>query len=154
MRYDSRLSSVLHVLLHMAEFERPVTSERLAMVMRTNPVVVRRTMGTLREAGFVTSGKGHGGGWSLSCDFERVTLHDIYAALGAPEIFAMGHRSEAPDCLVEQSVNAALASAFAEAQALLLGRLGEVTLASLSTDFHARLAGRPPCGREVLSDVG
>lgn len=55
------MSGVLHVLLHMAEADGPITSERLAMMMGTNPVVVRRTMAGLRDLGLVASGKGHGG---------------------------------------------------------------------------------------------
>jgi len=51
----------------------------------------------------------------------------------------MGNRTEAPGCLVEEAVNAALNTAFAEAKQLLLQRFGEVTLATLSEDFHARL---------------
>jgi len=142
MKRDSRLSGVLHVLLHMAELDRPVTSEMLAMVMNTNPVVVRRTMAGLREAGFVTSEKGHGGGWTLACDLQAVTLRDIYAALGSPELLAMGNRTETPGCLVEQAVNAALDGAFREAETLLLARLGEVTLAQLAADFHQRYLER------------
>lgn len=138
----------------MAEIDGPVTSDRLAAVMQTNPVVVRRLMGTMREAGFVTSEKGHGGGWSLACDFAHVTLRDIYVALGSPEMFSMGNRSEAPTCLVEQAVNAALASTFRDAEALVLSRLGEVTLERLSADFHAGLMRRALCGQEARNDVG
>lgn len=139
MKRDSRLSGVLHVLLHMAETDRPVTSDAMARAMQTNPVVIRRILSGLREAGFVRSEKGHGGGWTLGSDLSTITLRDIYDALGAPDLFAMGNRTEAPGCLVEQAVNAALDDAFREAQALLLQRLGEVTLARLSADFHARM---------------
>lgn len=139
MKHDSRLSGILHVLLHMAEHDGPVTSEMLATAMRTNPVVIRRIMGGLRDEGYVSSEKGHGGGWTITCDLNAVTLRDIYAAIGAPTLLAMSNRTEAPGCLVEQAVNAALAQAFTDAEALLLARLGEVTLAQLSADFHARL---------------
>ncbi|OYY09722.1 MAG: transcriptional regulator [Rhizobiales bacterium 35-68-8] len=139
MKRDSRLSGVLHVLLHMAETDRPVTSDAMARAMQTNPVVIRRILSGLREAGFVRSEKGHGGGWTLARDLSTITLRDIYDALGAPDLFAMGNRTEAPGCLVEQAVNAALDDAFREAQALLLRRLGAVTLARLSADFHARM---------------
>lgn len=142
MRYDSRLSGVLHVLLHMAEMDGPVTSEKLARAMGTNPVVVRRIMGCLREQGYVRSEKGHGGGWMLDCDLSEVTLRDVYVALGCPSLLAIGHRSETPECLVEQAVNASLDQAFREAEVLLLSRLGEVTLAALSANFHDRLAAR------------
>jgi hypothetical protein len=66
-------------------------------------------------------------------------LRDVYVALGKPELFAMGHRTEAPGCLVEQAVNAALDGAFRDAKQLLLERFGAVTLSQLSADFHARL---------------
>jgi Rrf2 family protein len=142
MKRDSRLSGVLHVLLHMAEHDGPVTSEVLARAMDTNPVVVRRVMAGLREQGYVRSGKGHGGGWTLARDLAEITLRDIYDALGRPTLLAMGNRTEAPGCLVEQAVNGALDTAFREAEALLLSRLGDVTLAALSADFHARLSAR------------
>ena len=142
MRNDSRLSGVLHVLLHMARHEGPLTSEVLARAMDTNPVVIRRIMAGLREQGYVRSEKGHGGGWTLACDLAEVSLRDIYNALGSPPLLAIGNRTEAPACLVEQAVNAALDPSFREAEALLLSRLGEVTLAMLGTDVAGRMAAR------------
>jgi len=141
MKRDSRLSSVLHALLHMAAHGRPMTSDALADCMRTNPVVVRRTMAGLRDAGFVTSEKGHSGGWSIACDLDAVTLRDIHMALGEPAVFAIGNRNETPQCLVEQSVNAVLDDAFAEAGELLMRRFGAVSLAVLAEDFKRRFAG-------------
>lgn len=142
MRRDSRLSGVLHVLLHMSQQEGPVTSEVLARAMTTNPVVIRRIMGGLRDQGYVQSEKGHGGGWTLACDLSKVTLRDIYNALGQPALLAIGNRTESPGCLVEEAVNAALGKSFQDAELLLLARLGEVTLAALSADVRRRLAGR------------
>ena len=49
MKRDSRLSWVLHALLHMSQADRSITSDQLAGWMDTNPVVVRRTMGLLRD---------------------------------------------------------------------------------------------------------
>lgn len=139
MRKDSRLSGVLHVLLHMAELEGPATSETLARAMQTNPVVVRRLMAGLRDAGLVDSAKGHGGGWILCLPLDKISLADIHEALGSPGLFAMGHRGEHPSCLVEQSVNAALSAVHLEAEALLMKRFSSVTLAALSADFHRRM---------------
>ena len=142
MRRDSRLSGVLHVLLHMAEKSGPVTSDDLSKMLTTNPVVIRRIMAGLREHGYVRSEKGHGGGWTLACDLTKVTLQDIYVALGSPSLLAIGNRTESPGCLVEQAVNAALEQAFHDAEMLLLSRLGEVTLSMLSEDVHARNVAR------------
>jgi DNA-binding IscR family transcriptional regulator len=110
--------------------------------MQTNPVVIRRILAGLREQGLVQSEKGHGGGWRIACDLNKVTLRDIYEALGQPDILAMGNRTDMPGCLVEQAVNAALGKAFDEAEELLLRRFGEVTLAMLSADFNARFKGQ------------
>jgi Rrf2 family protein len=151
MRRDSRLSGVLHVLLHIAEQQGPVTSEVLAKAMDTNPVVIRRIMAGLRDEGFVQSEKGHGGGWTLACDLSRVTLRDIYTALNCPSLLAIGNRTESPGCLVEQAVNTTLNDAFHEAETRLLARLGEVTLAMLSADFHTRMRTRR--GSHHLEDV-
>jgi DNA-binding IscR family transcriptional regulator len=153
MRRDSRLSGVLHVLLHMAEHDGPVTSDMLAKAMATNPVVVRRIMAGLRDDGYVCSEKGHGGGWVLARGLAGITLRDVYEALGRPALLAMGHRTEQPGCLVEQAVNAALDTAFRDAEALLLSRLGDVTLARLSADFHARLAVRSRSRRTEIAHV-
>lgn len=142
MKRDSRLSSVLHALLHMAGHDGPVTSEALGKSLGTNPVVVRRTMGLLRNAGIVTSNRGHAGGWRIAVDLASVTLRQLHAALGEPATFAIGNRNEAPECLVEQSVNAALNDAFDEAEALLLERFSEITLADLAGDFAQRYAKR------------
>ena len=140
MRRDSKLSSILHLLLHMAHSARPLTSEELAGFLHTNPVLVRRTLAGLRERGYVGSGKGHGGGWVVTADLRQVTLRDIYEAVGSPAVFAMGNRVENPACLVEQAVNQSLASAFEEAEALLIERLSNVTLAELSERFNAQYA--------------
>ena len=140
MRYDTRLSDVLHVVLHMAQQEGPLTSEALAGAMKTNPVVVRRTLAGLRDQGYVRSEKGHGGGWVLARKLSDITLLDIYQALGAPALFALGHRSVSPGCLVEKAVNKALGGTFDEAQALLLSRFSRITLAQLADDFRKGMA--------------
>lgn len=142
MKRDSKLSGVLHVLLHLAEADGPVTSETMATMMHTNPVVIRRILAGLRNQGLVQSEKGHGGGWRLSCDLNTVTLHDIYVAVGAPPLLALGNRTESPGCLVEAAVNTALNQALHDAEALLLARFRDVTLATLSSNVHQRVQSR------------
>jgi DNA-binding IscR family transcriptional regulator len=126
----------------MAEHRGPVTSEVLAKAMHTNPVVLRRVMAGLRDQGFVRSEKGHGGGWTLARDLSEITLRDIHSALGSPALFAIGNRTDAPDCLVEQAVNAAVNATLRDAETLLLARLGDVTLAMLSADVRRRHLAR------------
>ena len=140
MRKDSKVSDVLHVLLHMADHEGPLTSQFLASMMQTNPVVVRRTLGGLRERGLVESTKGRAGGWKLARDLSQVTLLDVYQAVGEPTIFAMGPRHEASNCLVEKAVNAALSDTFESAQKLLMDRFAAITLQQLHDGFSKDMA--------------
>jgi len=134
---------MLHVLLHMARQEQPFTSEQIAKMLDTNPVVIRRTMAGLRDAGYVRSEKGHGGGWTLACDLKDITLLDVHKAVGGATIFAIGHENENPTCVVARVVNAALDEVLSQAEALVMAKLEAVPLADLATEFDAicRAAG-------------
>jgi Rrf2 family protein len=140
MKSKGRLSAVLHALLHMAHRQGPMTSDELAACLRTHPVVVRRTMAGLREAGFVVSERGHGGGWVLARDLASVTLLDVQMAVGDADQVEHAEGQDAGGCVIEQSVQRALAGSLREAEALLMKRLGEVTLADLSADFNRAMA--------------
>jgi Rrf2 family protein len=131
MRADNRLSRMLHVLIHMQQTSDPMTSDAIAEVLQTNPVVVRRTMAGLRDHGYVTSLKGHGGGWTLAQPLSSITLLDVYNALEQPSIFSVGWGEDHDNCLVERAVNQQLAQSLSDAQARLLKDFGKVTLQSI-----------------------
>ncbi|MGE0969365.1 Rrf2 family transcriptional regulator [Klebsiella sp. WOUb02] len=135
MRSDTRLSRVLHVLVHLACDGGNYTSQQLAEMLDTNPVLVRRSMAGLREAGYVRSEKGHNGGWSLSCDPTLVTLLDIYKAVGITHLYHLGINRDDPHCLIENTVNDELEDALKQAETLLMSRLNEITLSHLCRKF-------------------
>ncbi|NDV01880.1 RrF2 family transcriptional regulator [Pseudoroseicyclus tamaricis] len=148
MRQDTRLSRLLHVLLHMAETDQPLTSQDIAAMLGSNAVVVRRIMAGLRDDGYVAAERGHGGGWRLVRRAEEITLADIYRSLGAPELFAFGLSNPAPDCLVERSVNATMDETIAAATAALMAKFTEIRLSDIQSDVAARrtrvAAGQEP----------
>lgn len=145
MRHDTRLSRMLHVLIHMDRYDGPATSEVIAHMLGTNPVVVRRTMAGLRDRGYVRSEKGHGGGWVLTRPLADITLRDIHAALGSPQLFSIGLSGDNPECVVEQAVNAALEEAMNEAENILLAKFGTVTLANLAEESLKRWGQHGAC---------
>src|SRR5205807_10604191 len=77
----------------------PLPPASTASSLNTNPLVIRRLLGSLRAAGIVDSKTGVGGGCSLLVDPEQITLLDILRAVEPQdEIFAL-HRSEPnPEC--------------------------------------------------------
>ncbi|HKT94939.1 MAG TPA: Rrf2 family transcriptional regulator [Paraburkholderia sp.] len=143
MRTDSRLSRVLHALIHMDRAEGPLTSEDIASLLGTNPVVVRRLLGGLRDCGYVQSEKGHGGGWVLGVELDGITLLDVYCAVGEPPLFSDLVSEDHPECLIEQSVNAHLSATLREAEKVLLEKFASVSISMLARDF----AGKSPKGK-------
>ena len=128
---------MLHVLLHLARHEGSFTSEQIAGMLKTNAVVVRRTLGGLRDAGFVSSAPGPRGGWTISCDLATITLLDIHRAVSGPQLFAIGTDHANPSCAVERVVNMAVGTAIVRAETVLAESLGSVTLADLAARFDA-----------------
>lgn len=146
MRTDNRLPRVLHVLLHLDGQEMPATSQMIGQMLGMNPSLVRRTMGGLREAGFVGSSKGHGGGWYLAKPLADITLAEVYEALGAPSLFAVGIPNGKSSCLLEQAANAATESALKSARDSFLASLSRTSVADLvegsSEEIEAFQAGK------------
>jgi Rrf2 family protein len=132
---------MLHVLIHMHLHNSRATSETIARMLDTNPVVVRRTMAGLRDHGYVHSERGHGGGWTLARPLEELTVLDIHRALGEGPIFAIGPAVDHPDCAVERTVNAAVEQALKSAEEALMAQFGAITLADLARTFDRRSTG-------------
>jgi DNA-binding IscR family transcriptional regulator len=142
MSRDPRLTVALHVLLHMSEIQRSVTSESLGPLMKQNPAALRRTMGGLRHAGIVRSEKGHGGGWSLARKLDMVTLGEVYDALGMTAPFRIAQADGTAKCLLERAANRAVGRALAEAEKLLLDRLRTITVAEVLADARHEGVGK------------
>ncbi|HEU4829715.1 MAG TPA: Rrf2 family transcriptional regulator [Gemmatimonadales bacterium] len=138
MPRSTRFSVALHVLTHLVDRAGPRTSAQLAGCVGTNPVVVRRTLAGLRDAGLVTSARGTGGGWALARDPARISLRDIYQGLGERllqgiDVTGPGVRS-APggSCRIQRAVAGTLDDFVNEAESLLAARLANITLATLA----------------------
>jgi Rrf2 family protein len=141
MKRDPRLRITLHILAHLAEGgTRPTTSEELAAHFSTNPVVIRRALAGLREAGIAASAKGHGGGWNLARPAAAISLREVYAVLGTRVGLEPDTEPDAPSCLIEQAVEEALGATYAEAETLLLRRLEQISLADITADYRRRRA--------------
>ncbi len=131
MKRNSRLSLALHTLGHMAiDPKRMRTSADIAEHSGTNPVVVRRVLGTLRQAGLLQSEKGHAGGWRLAMAPETITLADVYTALGE-QLFHHEVAPEKIDCSVEHDLFDRVSSVMSELEAVLIERLSSTSIATI-----------------------
>ena len=131
MKRNSRLSLALHTLGHMAGNPNSMrTSSDIAAHAGTNPVVVRRVLGRLREAGFLTSEKGHAGGWRLARAPQEITLADVYLALDE-RLVAKGADRDAPDCAVEDELHRRVSDVIDDIERSLVARLATMTIAEV-----------------------
>lgn len=131
MKRNSRLSLALHTLGHMAaEPERARTSADIAAHAGTNPVVVRRVLGRLRQAGLLTSEKGHAGGWQLARTPQEITLADVYLALDE-RLVATDDEDDAPNCSVENALRRRVSTVMQDIERTLIERLAATTIAEV-----------------------
>lgn len=131
MKRNSRLLLALHTLSHMAgDPDRVLTSAAIAEHAGTNPVVVRRVLGRLREAGLLTSEKGHAGGWRLARKPENITLADIYLALDE-RLVAGTENADAPKCSVEHALQKRVAGVLDDIERSLVQRLAETSISEV-----------------------
>ena len=133
MKITSRFTVAIHTLLaiYVLGKDHKMTSELIASSVNVNPVVIRRTLSSLKAAGMIDVKAGTGGA-TPSKDAADVTLYDVYAAVDCVEgdLFHF-HENPNPQCPVGRNIHAALDSHLADAQSALENALREVTLADL-----------------------
>lgn len=132
MKPNSRLALALHTLGHMAsEPERVRTSAQIAQHSGTNPVVVRRVLGRLKQAGLLLSEKGHAGGWWLAKSPQDITLADVYLALDE-QMIAQENSGQALSCSVEQALHDKVTVVLEEIERSLVERLASTSISDIS----------------------
>ena len=134
MKRNGRLSLALHTLSHMAiDPSRTHTSSDIAAHAGTNPVVVRRVLGKLRQAGLLTSEKGHSGGWRLAKPPHSITLADVYLALDE-RLVAIGEADDLPTCSIEHALQKRVSGLLKDIEESLVKRLHETSIAEICVD--------------------
>jgi Rrf2 family protein len=138
MSANSRLTVAVHALAWIGLYQRHgyevATSEQIADSASTNPVVIRRLLGELREAGLVDSRRGVGAGWMLKHGLAEITLLDVYDAIHGGPVFGMHHCEPNQECVIGSGIQPALGNVY--------GRLDEVLRDELArTSVDDVLAG-------------
>ena len=129
MAVNTRFATGVHTLVLLAaEPDSLQTSEEIAQKLNTNPVVIRRVLSLLRQAGLIDSQKGPSGGSRLAKPGKAIRLGDIYRAVEPLSVF---HGSGASGDVGIGKVSGALAKIFRSAQSALEAELDATTLNQL-----------------------
>ncbi|GAA2813786.1 Rrf2 family transcriptional regulator [Kribbella solani] len=139
MGISSRSAVAIHALTMLARWrEHTLTSGDIADSLDSNPVLVRRILGTLRDAGLVQSTEGRGGGWTLARAPRAITLYDAYAAVETGPVLAGHAHPPSAECEVGRNIQALLEAEFRAAEQALEHRLGRTTIAHLVRQVLAK----------------
>ncbi|WP_088069871.1 Rrf2 family transcriptional regulator [Gottfriedia luciferensis] len=133
MKISSRFTVAVHILsLVTIENSALCTSEWIAESVNTNPVVIRRVMGKLKNAGLIQVRRGTGGA-TLQKSLNEITLLDVYRAVEVVEegeLFQF-HEKPNPNCPVGANIQAVLELILNRAQEAMERILDEVTMEEL-----------------------
>lgn len=143
MAGNTRFAVAVHVLGYMAYTTGAShTSEQIAWSVNTNPVVIRRLLASLRQAGVVASQPGPGGGWQLTRTSEHISLADVYRAVGHEHLFTLPAREPDDDCDVGAHVLKVLDRLNTDANHVLVNYLAETSIADLVVEIAQQVG---PC---------
>lgn len=139
MSISSRSAVAIHALTLLARWaERSLSSAEIADSLASNPVLVRRILGDLRDAGLVWSAEGRGGGWSLARAPREITLYDAYAAVETGPILSRLAHPPSEECEVGRHIQGLLETEFRDAERAMEERLGRTNIADLLGQVRAR----------------
>jgi len=139
MNLSTRFTVALHILTLLASSpDEALTSEYIAGSVNTNPVVVRRLLGTLRKLGVVSSQPGNGGGWELAKDPAKLSLRDVRRAVQEGSPFSMHTQTPNPRCPVGKNIQHVLAPVYDRAERAMEDELAHTTILSLLRSVERR----------------
>ena len=119
-----------------------ITSDQIADVLSTNPVVIRRLVRQLRDAGLVTSVRGKTGGYQLGRPATGISLLDVFLAVEGDKVdfFALANRDNRPGCSpIANSIQQTLHPIFAQSLTALKQDLASHSIAEVLNTSLARL---------------
>jgi len=132
MTSNTRFSMAVHIMTTLAYLDMKVSSEQLSVSVNTNPVVVRRILCDLNQAGLIRAVRGKAGGFSLARDAGDISLLDIYrAVMGEQELVSLHENPKNRACSVSCKVRGVLSKHLHKAQSVFERELEKVVLADL-----------------------
>lgn len=140
MASNSRLAIAIHTAGMLAFGEEiPMTSTMIAESVDTNPVVIRRIIGSLVKHGLVEVKMGTGGGARLRKPPEEISIGEIYLALEEGEIFNVPEMAKSHGCPIAKIVRPVLRKMFGDAENSLIAELHSKTLRDVIEDMREKL---------------
>ena len=113
-----------------------ITSDFLASSINVNPVIIRRILSQLKDAGLIEVKRGTGGA-AVTKPLEEITFFDVYRAVECIEENRLFHFHENPDpnCPVGRNIHNILDEKLLRVQEAMERELQSITMADVMEDM-------------------
>ncbi len=142
MQISSRFTIAIHMFACMDTFgkDHKVTSDFMAKSVQVNPVIIRKILSQLKNAGLVNVQRGSGGA-SIALPLNQITFLDIYRAVDSIEQGKLFHFHESPNpnCPVGGNIHRVLDPKLNQIQSAMEKEMQSITLADIKNDLKELL---------------
>ncbi len=142
MRISSRFTIALHIFACMEIFGSgyKITSDFLASSIHVNPVIIRKLLSQLKNAGLIEVARGTGGAKAVR-PIEEITFYDVYLAVDLLEEGELFHFHDNPNsaCPVGKNIHAVLDDKLSDIQKAMENEMKKYTVADVVADIAKRL---------------
>jgi rrf2 family transcriptional regulator len=133
----------LHIFTCVETFkdQYKITSDFLAGSINTNPVIIRKILTQLKNAGLITVARGTGG-VNLTRPLNEISFYDVYEAIEPVEngdLFSF-HTSPNPQCPVGRNIHNLLDDKLKAIQLAMEAEMKKYTIEDLSGGMKELLA--------------
>ncbi|WP_409254324.1 RrF2 family transcriptional regulator [Bacillus sp. SCS-153A] len=127
---NSEFTIAVHSLVYLAYLpDHMASSQAIAQNVATNPVRVRKIMSCLRDAGFIKTKEGTGGGYTLTAEPGEITLGQVYRAVSFGAIKPTWCKGEREDsCMISTNIQEVVNGIFSEADQYFAEYLDKTTI--------------------------
>lgn len=144
MQISSRFTIATHMLIILAleGKKQKLTSDILAGSVGVNPVIIRKTLSQLKNAGLISVARGTGGA-DIIKDLEDISLFDIYCAvecLGKSGQLFRFHDKPNPECPIGKNIHNVLDNRLEAIQKAMEAELAQTSLAEVVAATEKEMA--------------
>lgn len=143
MQISSKFTVALHIFTCVDAFgnEYKITSDFLAGSINTNPVIIRKILSQLKNAGLIMVARGTGG-VEITRPLNEITFYDVYEAIDPVEngdLFSF-HAGPNPQCPVGRNIHVLLDDKLKAVQLAMENEMKKYTLDDLKSGMKELLA--------------
>ncbi len=133
---NTRFATAIHIMTLLAHYPGEwLSSDLIAGSININPVIVRKELIVLKEAGFIESKMGKDGGSRLARNSSEITISEIYDTVKSGEALGRKNQHPNPNCDIGKDINQNLQLLFSETDTMITQFLKEKSLADFALLF-------------------